>query len=164
MINKNDTAVRSLEKFKNSLHSPSAAKSHLDIRFDIASLVEVQDIIDELGILRMVLKDQKNTVDEMKKIFASKGSARWDENKVAASHEHRIETMERISKDTKQSVVAPHQINLDSPFVNSVVEADRCPTIAHTSPRPQTEASQHCRGAFCDQSGSNVHKNTGHYG
>jgi len=52
----------------------------------------------------MVLKHQSETVAKMKEMFLKNGMKRWDHDKVSSTHEHRLNTMERIAKDTKESV------------------------------------------------------------
>lgn len=55
-------------------------------------------------MLRMVLKHQNDVVDAMKEILSRKGVTQWEENRVSAAHDHRIQTMEKLVENTKDSV------------------------------------------------------------
>lgn len=70
----------------------------------MARLIEVQDIYDELEILRMVLKDQDDTLEELSKNLPKDGTTSLAGSKVIAAHIFRIDRMQKIAKTTRKTV------------------------------------------------------------
>lgn len=79
-------------------------------------LVEIEDIHDELIILRMVLKDQQTMTKELSKLLDPLGSDRNQqpkfyarhlsvkENRLLESHLQRIDNMEKMTQKTAKTV------------------------------------------------------------
>ncbi|RYO80935.1 hypothetical protein DL766_007498 [Monosporascus sp. MC13-8B] len=105
-----DLAMRRLEDFRRSLELarpddglPNTLKT-IDIEGDIAFLIEAQDICDELEILRTVLRDQNDTLTEMKQILITKGQPKWTGSRVSRLHQQRVDRMQQIATSTKESL------------------------------------------------------------
>lgn len=69
-------------------------------------LVEVEDIRDELSILKMVLEDQKRVLEKMTKAFELSGIevSPLEHNRVLESHLYRIKKMETVADRTSKMV------------------------------------------------------------
>jgi hypothetical protein len=103
--------MRRLEDFRLSLgpdhplgNGLPNAPATIDIKEDTALLIEAQDICDELEILRTVLRDQNDTITEMKKIIVAKGQGDWTSSRVSLLHQQRVDRMQQIATSTRESV------------------------------------------------------------
>lgn len=67
--------------------------------------MECQDIDGELAILDMVLKDQQEIIDEMRKMLYKKGRGPWDENKVLANLQARIQWMRDMNDKNRKTLL-----------------------------------------------------------
>jgi hypothetical protein len=78
----------------------------LSIREEMGLLIEIQDICDELEILKLVLTDQGETMDKMEKVFIKGDDSpkARPKNAILAAHLHRIDRMEKAAAGTRKSV------------------------------------------------------------
>jgi hypothetical protein len=100
----NDAAMLRLEHFKRSLDQVTPSSNSMDIKTEIALLVEVEEICDELELLEKVLEDQKKTVTEMSGIIATQSKTEWTGTRVTTLHEQRVDRMVHMAASTKESV------------------------------------------------------------
>ena len=101
-----DTAMVRLEDFKGSLERPDLPRrpDTMHIKTELALLVEVQDICDELEILAKVLKDQDGSMTQMRNILAARGKTKWTSNRVAQLHTQCVDRLQQMATKTKNSV------------------------------------------------------------
>lgn len=91
--------------------------SAMNIRIEAETnlLVEIEDIRDELGILRLVIEDQKFVIDDLEKILSPDSDEAFHpahvrkdhilkDNRVLESHFARIKRMEGLTARAIQSV------------------------------------------------------------
>ena len=76
----------------------------MDIKPEIALLVEVEDICDELELLQKVLEDQETAVKGMGGIMAAQCKANWTGSRVTTLHKQWVERMVQMAASTKESV------------------------------------------------------------
>lgn len=93
--------------------------ARLNIESEARLLVEIEDIHDELIILRMVLKDQESVTDQLSKLLDPMGYDRNQqprfyarhlsvkENRLLKSHLQRIDNMEKMTQKTAKTVRSP---------------------------------------------------------
>ncbi|KAK3309261.1 uncharacterized protein B0T15DRAFT_526709 [Chaetomium strumarium] len=113
----NDFATYALEDFRHSFNMlESRMTKSIDIRQDLAALIEAQDVLDELGILRSVLTDQNNTTMELQKMLASKGRTGWDCIWATQSHLQRVDRMQKMAVSAKESMY--HLLDLKQKHAN----------------------------------------------
>jgi hypothetical protein len=95
-----------LEDFKASLERPDAPRKPktMHIKTELALLVEVQDICDELEIIAKVLKDQDNSMTQMRQILAARGQTKWTGSRVAQLHTQCVDRLQQMATKTKNSV------------------------------------------------------------
>lgn len=79
-----------------------------NIQREMNCLIEVRDIGEELDILEMVLRDQSNTMTDMKKILDEQLPVPWEENRVLVNHRAWIGRMRDINDKTNQAVYLTH--------------------------------------------------------
>jgi Mg2+ and Co2+ transporter CorA len=81
----------------------------LRIREEMGLLIEIQDICDELEILKLVLTDQGETMDKMERVFVKRdGSPKATcrpKNAILAAHLHRIDRMEKAAAGPRKSLL-----------------------------------------------------------
>lgn len=108
------------EEFQVMLDTAAATNellSAMNIRIEAETnlLVEIEDIRDELGILRLVIEDQKFVVDDLEKILSPDADEAFHpahvrkdhilkDNRVLESHFSRIKRMEGLTARAIQSV------------------------------------------------------------
>ncbi|KAK2746815.1 hypothetical protein FQN57_002857 [Myotisia sp. PD_48] len=114
-----DQEAQCFQKFAQNPTKPHPGRreteSSLSIAKDSQLLVEIKDIIDELGILKMVLFDQQTPRDTLNRILTQHAtkdvdtkdstktfSGSW--NTVLDSHRYRIERMENLANKSYQSL------------------------------------------------------------
>lgn len=68
-------------------------------------LVEVQDINEELGILKMVLEEQYETMASMQKVLLNRVSTVWDDNHVLSKNIAWVERMKTTNGKTEDAVI-----------------------------------------------------------
>lgn len=67
--------------------------------------MEIKDILDELGILQMVLNDQEAVMRQFNYVATKiKGTLIATDRTVLDSHLYRIEKMEKLAKKTYEDV------------------------------------------------------------
>jgi hypothetical protein len=107
----NDKAANYLRQFKVAMSEfKRGVRSHedLDITDETELLIEVDDILDELHVLKMVLTDQKTVIEDMNKtlkIAAGQPLGQASvETRTLANHMLRVEQMEHAAKKADKSV------------------------------------------------------------
>jgi hypothetical protein len=75
-----------------------------DINHDLAALIEAQDILDELGILRAVLTDQDNTLRQLQKMLVGRGRTGWVCQAATQPQLERVDRMQKMATSAKESV------------------------------------------------------------
>jgi len=100
----------------------------LDIKKETAMLVEIKDISDELDILKIVLDEQKKTMEDMDRVTKELTKERpkttitkdenlsLENNRVLESHLYRIEKMVKMAEKSYMGV--------SSPSTTTISEAD----------------------------------------
>lgn len=82
----------------------------LDIQTEIELLVEIEDIVDELHILKIVLRDQKKTIHQLDHIIKNacmRGAHSLPppiNKKTLESHSIRIDEMNELAEKTQKPV------------------------------------------------------------
>ncbi|XDG08902.1 hypothetical protein ABKA04_008517 [Annulohypoxylon sp. FPYF3050] len=119
-----DKTTQSFDNFQRLLGTPTAGHELLsamnvnNIEVETKLLGEIEDIRDELSILRLVLEDQKRVAEELDTLLGHQGSSNDVEdalageksyytirnNRVLESHLARIERMEALTKRSIQSI------------------------------------------------------------
>ena len=100
----NDAAMLRLEHFKWSLDQVRPSSNAMNIRTEIALLVEVEDICDELELLQKVLEDQETAVKGMSGIVAAQIKASWTGSRATILHKQSVGRMVQMAASTKDSV------------------------------------------------------------
>jgi ElaB/YqjD/DUF883 family membrane-anchored ribosome-binding protein len=113
--------MRRLEDFRESLERAwYLSNSHtMQIKTELSLLVEVQDISDELEILEKVLKDQSDSMTEMKDILAAKGLTQWTGGRATELHTQWVQRMQKMATKTKDTVSAHPSVSLNTPSSGS---------------------------------------------
>ncbi|KAH9906808.1 hypothetical protein F4778DRAFT_723465 [Xylariomycetidae sp. FL2044] len=114
-----DRATWLLRLFKVAAEvSFERVQEQLGIADEAQLLVEIEDIQDELSILRMVLTDQQAILRGLGRTWDQIGHDRHhypasqadylslDENRVLGNHLHRINTMEKIARKTTKTLLS----------------------------------------------------------
>ncbi|OJD27330.1 hypothetical protein ACJ73_01282 [Blastomyces percursus] len=113
-----DKETQCFEEFANRLDRSSksavASSEVFSIGAETQLLVEIKDIIDELGILHMILSDQTMPLDEFSKFLVEhkkiKNGSVNDENSspvrfpVLENHIYRVEKMQRLANQTYKAL------------------------------------------------------------
>ncbi|PGH07632.1 hypothetical protein GX51_01641 [Blastomyces parvus] len=113
-----DKETQCFKTFADSLDRSSngamASSEVFSIEEETQLLVEIKDIIDELGILHMILSDQMMPLDELSKFLAERKKAKNgsinDENSspvrfpVIENHIYRVEKMQRLANQTYKAL------------------------------------------------------------
>ncbi|KAK2804519.1 hypothetical protein FQN50_006594 [Emmonsiellopsis sp. PD_5] len=113
-----DQETRCFQHFATRLANTStgltASKEIFSISTETKLLVEIKDIIDELGILHMILTDQAKPVDELSKLVTDSkkiknGSTNGENsspvrNPVLENNLHRVEKMQRLANESYKAL------------------------------------------------------------
>ncbi|KLJ07588.1 hypothetical protein EMPG_16946 [Blastomyces silverae] len=113
-----DQETQCFEEFANRLDRESkgavASSEVFSIRTETQLLVEIKDIIDELGILHMILSDQTMPLEEFSKLVAERkkiknGSVNEENSSplrfpVLENHIYRVEKMQRLANQTYKAL------------------------------------------------------------
>lgn len=111
--------ARLLKEFQDAAAESFSEVEGLQIKKEAKLLVEIEDIHDELSILRMVLKDQQAVTNGLSKLLDpgrrnrnnNNTQANFDVrhlstegNRLLENHLERIDTMERMTQKTSKTV------------------------------------------------------------
>lgn len=119
-----DKTTQSFDNFQKFLGTPAAGHELLsamnvnNIEVETKLLGEIEDIRDELSILRLVLEDQKRVAEELDALLGHQGRSddvedalageksyyTLKKNRVLENHLARIDRMEALTKRSIQSV------------------------------------------------------------
>ncbi|KAI0840804.1 hypothetical protein F5Y06DRAFT_261804 [Hypoxylon sp. FL0890] len=113
-----DRAAQQLEYFRTSIAwgiAPGGDEPQLDLVAETEILVEVEDIRDELNILKTVLEDQKVVLEDLTKAFRLVSGKPTDssdvklpsqeQNRILENHLYRIRKMETIADRTSKMLI-----------------------------------------------------------
>jgi hypothetical protein len=111
-----DEVARLLQMFQRAAVEGFDSEGRLNIESEARLLVEIEDIHDELIILRMVLKDQESVTDQLSKLLDPLGYDRNQQprfyarhlsvkdNRLLKSHLQRIDNMEKMTQKAAKTV------------------------------------------------------------
>lgn len=126
----------------------------LDIKKETAMLVEIKDISDELDILKIVLDEQKKTLEDMDQVtknltkktptamITRDESLSLGNNRVLESHLYRIEKMKKMTEKSHLGVSTPPLQHFSEADLQSSVSAS-------ASSRLEAKTSQFLRSPLC---------------
>ncbi|KAI1409325.1 hypothetical protein F5Y13DRAFT_92301 [Hypoxylon sp. FL1857] len=132
-----DRAAQQLEYFRTSITlgriTPDNDAHRSDLVVETEILVEVEDIRDELNILKTVLEDQKVVLEGLTKTFRLFSSEQADssnskfppleQNRILESHLYRIKKMETIADRTSKILITLLDLKQKQASISEAISA-----------------------------------------
>ncbi|EEH19036.2 hypothetical protein PABG_01355 [Paracoccidioides brasiliensis Pb03] len=151
-----DKETQCFEAFATRLAKTSSGSIASSEVFSISNetklLVEVKDIIDELGILHMILSDQAKPAEDFSKLFAEhkkiKNGSINDENSssirypVLENHLYRVEKMQKLANQTYKALYNLLDLKQKQNNVSEALSARKQAETASDQAKATTELTE----------------------